>query len=99
MLRRMLDWGDLYYLPVLISETRPARSRIPAATVDRIAAHNRFDEELFRFGETLLDEAIAAQGPDFAVELQAFKALNAQHIARWTGLGAIPSDTAQLSKK
>jgi Galactose-3-O-sulfotransferase len=84
LLKRLLNWGDLYYLPGLINKARPPRSGISPATIDRIAGHNRLDEELFRFAETLLDEAIAAQGPDFADELKAFKVWNAQHIARWT---------------
>ena len=84
LLKRLLNWGDLYYLPGQVNKIRPPRAGISSATIDRIAAHNRVDEELFRFAEMLLDEAIAAQSPDFADELAAFKAWNARHIARWT---------------
>jgi hypothetical protein len=84
LLKRLLNWGDLYYLPGLVNKARPPRSGISSATIDRIAVHNQLDEELFRFAETLLDEAITAQSPDFTDELKAFKTWNAQHIARWT---------------
>jgi hypothetical protein len=104
LIKRALNWRDLYVrfavlsLFDLVNRDRPPRSEIPTATVDRIAAHNRFDEELFRFAEMLLDEAIAAQGPGFADELQAFKAWNAQRIDRWTARGASPPGGAQFSK-
>jgi hypothetical protein len=84
LLKRLLNWGDLYYLPGLVNKARPSRSGISAATINQIAARNSLDGELFKFAEMLLDEAITAQSPDFADELKAFKAWNAQHIARWT---------------
>lgn len=84
LMRRVLGWADVYYLPDLVNSQRTPRDELAPALVTAIADRNQLDNELFRFAEELLDSAISKQGEAFAQELELFRVRNRAHIARWS---------------
>ena len=73
LIRRALGWKLPYYLTANVT-TRPK----PATqdTLEQIRERNRLDLELYDFANQRLSADVAKQGPSFARELAAFKALN-----------------------
>jgi hypothetical protein len=78
LMRRLFGWRSVFYLREKVNRARrPAGSWTPESLA-LVEAHNRFDLELYQFAERLLDERLAAQGPEFQAELASFRALNQQ---------------------
>ena len=85
LIKRMLGWAhEPYYLPGLVNKDKPTRASLPQKSVDAILERNELDIKLYEFAKELLYERIADQGPDFDSEVRTFKALNAEHIKRYS---------------
>jgi hypothetical protein len=73
LIRRALGWKlPMYTSSRVASGSKPATE----AEVELIRERNRFDLELYAFGERLLADAVAAQPPSFRREVGAFRLLN-----------------------
>lgn len=86
LLKRKQGWAkDLFYYPRNTNPDRPPTEDLPEALREAIRRRNRLDEELYRFANELLDERIAAEGPDFWDEVRALRARK-EKVAR----GSVP---------
>jgi hypothetical protein len=75
LLARTFSWPqELLYYPRNVTVAGTHSSRLPEATIDLIRERNAYDIELYEFVMQLLDEAIAAQGQEFVMELERFHA-------------------------
>jgi hypothetical protein len=75
LLKRRLGWTrDVASYPRNVNAKKPPASTLPPETVAAIRRRNELDFELWRFASELLDEAIEAEGPDFAAELERHRA-------------------------
>ena len=73
LIRRALGWKlPMYTSSRVASGSKPATE----AEVELIRERNRFDLELYAFGERLMADAVAAQPPSFRREVGAFRLLN-----------------------
>lgn len=69
--KHVFAWTEsIQYIPRLVNTVRRDASPNDAAAIDRIAACNRLDIELYDFANRLLDERIASLGPGFQDELK-----------------------------
>ena len=73
LIRRALGWKLPYYLTANVT-TRPKPATQDA--LEQIRERNQLDLELYDFANERLSADVAEQGPSFARELAAFKALN-----------------------
>ena len=68
-----MGWKLPYYLTANVT-TRP--KPVTPEALEQIRERNRLDLELYAFANERLSADVAEQGPSFARELAAFKALN-----------------------
>jgi hypothetical protein len=81
LLKRTFKWNsNLLYLPRLINRGKPAMVAMPNNVTAPIEACNPYDMELYRFARKLLEEQIAAEGPEFQRDLNFFQKENAAHM-------------------
>lgn len=75
LLARTFGWSrELVYYPRNVTVTGTERARLPEKTVGLIREKNAYDAELYEFAWRLLDDAIGAQGGEFGMELDSFRA-------------------------
>jgi hypothetical protein len=74
--QRRFGWDRIFYRPVNVTP-RPAGSAISEHVRRRIEGDNQYDLELYAYAQALFERAVAAQDPSFAIELEAFRRLNA----------------------
>lgn len=75
LLREVLGWSHLSYLPANVSPDRMSLEDLPQDTVRLIEEHMALDRELYSFVRRRFDQAISAI-PDFDRELRRFQRLN-----------------------
>lgn len=74
LMRRRLGWTkDVLSYPRNVNAGRPATASVPPAAVDAIRERNRLDFELYDYVTRLMDDAIAAEGPEFERELERYR--------------------------
>ncbi|MCB0168769.1 MAG: sulfotransferase family 2 domain-containing protein [Anaerolineae bacterium] len=78
LLKQLLGWKntDLLYQKQNVTIGRPKQRDIPTATIKLIEQYNTLDIELYQTALAQFDRTIAAQGPSFAMELEAFRLWN-----------------------
>ncbi|HEU0055391.1 MAG TPA: polyhydroxyalkanoic acid system family protein [Longimicrobium sp.] len=76
LLNRRLGWTkEVASWPRNVNPARRPTASLPPSTVEAIRARNALDAELHRFASEWMDEAIAAEGPDFHDDLARYRAL------------------------
>jgi hypothetical protein len=87
LIKRMLGWAhEPCYIPSLINKDRPASVSLPQKSTNAILERNELDARLYKFAKKLLYERISDQGSDVNSEVKRFKALNAEHLAKYGSL-------------
>jgi hypothetical protein len=76
LLQRMLGLGPVPYLDRHVSVDRPTVEGIPGEQLAAIRAHNRLDDELYRFALELFEKAVADADDGFAEEVARLRALS-----------------------
>jgi hypothetical protein len=85
LLKRTHGWAKgLLYYPKNTNPDRPPTETLPEALREAIRRRNWLDDQLHHFVNTLLDERIAAEGPDFWDEVRELRARREQ-LARDVG--------------
>lgn len=75
--KRLLGWPHRFYTKRNVTKNRPRKEDLPISDLAFLKEHNHFDSHLHRYAQTLLQEQVARQGPDFARELILYRTLNA----------------------
>ena len=76
LLKQQFKWAqNISSYPKNVNINKGSDS-LPASTLNTIQNRNRFDIELHRFANQLMDDAIAAQGEEFSTVLEQQKQLN-----------------------
>lgn len=75
--KRLLGWPHRFYTKRNVTRNRPRKADLSASDLALLEKHNRFDSRLYQYAQTLLQEQIIGQGPDFARELKLYRSLNA----------------------
>ncbi|HEX2032412.1 MAG TPA: hypothetical protein VHL78_13625 [Actinomycetota bacterium] len=63
LMTRVFGWRIPWYEPVNVNRERPPSRAVPPSIREHILERNRFDQELYRFADRLLDERLAEQQP------------------------------------
>jgi hypothetical protein len=82
VLKGLLGWKHVFYLPELVNDARPQRDALPARTIDLISEHNHHDLELYNYAAALLEKRIALLGNSFAAEVEHFRDANRAYISQ-----------------
>lgn len=83
LLAKKIGWKKLpYYIRANVSKTRKPRKTISDEDLNAIEKYNTFDIQLYRYCSDLLDEQIR-EYPNFAQELEQYKAKNQKLQERW----------------
>ena len=83
LLKRILGWSDMLYLPRLVNPQRPARTDLADSVVEPIRDRNKLDLELYRYARELFERLAERQSPEFEDEVRTFRALNEAHIREY----------------
>lgn len=76
LLKRKLNWQrEILSYPKNTNPDRPAIASLSQEAADAIGRRNELDLELWHYANELLDEAIAAEGSEFHVELAKYRSL------------------------
>ena len=78
---RRFGWTTPHYWRKQVNPERPGRHLVDEDTIARIARQNELDIALYDYANSLLDEAVARQGPDFPGEVERFRAANPRHTS------------------
>jgi hypothetical protein len=79
LLKQQFKWAqNISSYPKNVNTNKQGSDSLPASTLHAIQHRNRFDIELHRFANQLMDEAIAAQGDEFTNVLEQQKQLNSR---------------------
>ena len=76
--RSRLGWRIPVYTRQKVTRGKPRRDEIPQATLDAIAAHNQLDQELYRYGAELFEQALADHA-SIARDVRTFQLVNAAY--------------------
>ena len=74
LLQRLLGVGDLPYKDRHVNANRPSVEEVSDEERALIVEHNQLDLELYRFGLSLFEEAVAAADAGFAADVEALRA-------------------------
>jgi len=81
--RDLLDWGNVYYMKLLVSKKRRTLSDIPKKTLALIEKNNTLDLEFYEFAKKRFsemvkqyEEKLALQGLSFEKQLESFRKAN-----------------------
>ena len=94
LLKRALNWQNLYYIRQNVGTNRPGMDGLPPATLDAVIKANQFDIELYQYATELFEEKIRQQGPLFALQVKLFQLVN-QNRTRFSRL--LPGRTASTT--
>ena len=110
LMKRAFGWGRVLYHSRKVATDRPKRDSLSPAELALIQERNALDVELHEYAGCLLEGLLRRQGPDFEIEVQAFKQVNHEYqqgggsgIDRGTGPvvvrtpGAEPSDALRAA--
>ncbi len=70
LIKRELNWGNLNYARQNVGYKGPSPAKIPSADEDRLRELNSLDDRIYQWALKKLDRQVAAQGPDFQVEVE-----------------------------
>jgi hypothetical protein len=76
LLRKAYGWRNVTYVRRNVAVGRPTVEDLSPATVEAVTRCNRFDLELYRYAQELLERQISQQGPGFATQVRAFRLAN-----------------------
>lgn len=80
LLRRTFGWRFIFYERRNVDPARTQRAPVDHETLKAIESANQLDRELYDYARALFEEQVRRQGPDFAIEVAAFKRLNALYV-------------------
>jgi hypothetical protein len=76
LLQRTLGLEVVPFLNRHVSEDRPQVDEISTEQRALIEEHNQLDAELYRFGQELFDDAVAASSPGLALDVEELRAIS-----------------------
>jgi hypothetical protein len=82
LLKRRFGWRYVLYRRHNVTGSRPTIDELPAETRAVLEERNQLDRELHTYARGLLEEQLERQGVGFAIELEAFRRVNASPRAR-----------------
>ena len=99
VLKHALGMENILYSRFNENFRRPRLEEIDASSIELIQTYNQLDEELYQYGNMLLDEAIQTIGERFHIEYQFFRQANVQFAHTQTELVETRAKLRQTKKK